>query len=183
MMKSTVSVLTFLLILLSFTLTFASGEGLPWWSINGGGMIDLSSAKFGGSVSQTAIGKATGTYNRVYFGFWTPWVVQMSPVEGEEADLSQLPDHFDLGQNYPNPFNPSTVIEYALPQRSNVQITIYNVCGQKVRALKDETEEAGYKSVVWDGKDGSGAEVATGIYFYRIVAKDFVKTKKMTLIK
>jgi hypothetical protein len=182
-MKLTVFVLMFLLVLLSFTLTFASGEGIPWWSIHGGGVINLSSGdKFGGSTAQTAIGKATGAYT-VYFGFWTPWVVQMSPVEGEESDLSQIPDHFDLGQNYPNPFNPTTVIEYALPKRSNVQITIYNVCGQKVRVLKDETEEAGYKSVVWDGKDGSGAEVATGIYFYRIMAKDYVKTKKMTLIK
>lgn len=181
-MRSKVSVLMFLLIILTFTSVYASGEEVPWWTINGGGMIDLSSAKFGGSASQTAIGKATGAYT-VYLGFWTPWVVEMSPVEWEETDLAQLPDHFDLGQNYPNPFNPTTVIEYALPERSNVKITIYNVLGQKVRILKDQVEETGYKSVVWDGKDDSGVEMASGIYFYRIVAKDFVKTKKMTLIK
>jgi hypothetical protein len=181
-MKSTMFVLMFLLALLSFTQTFASGEEVPWWSINGGGVINLSSDKFGGSASQTAIGKATGDYT-VYFGFWTPWVVEMSPVEWEETDLAKLPDHFDLGQNYPNPFNPTTVIEYALPQRSSVKITIYNVLGQKVKMLKEEMEEAGYKSVVWDGKDDVGTEMASGIYFYQIVAKDFVKTKKMTLIK
>lgn len=181
-MRSKASVLMFLLIILTFTSVYASGEEVPCWSINGGGMINLSSAKFGGSTSQTAIGKATGAY-RVYLGFWTPWVVEMSPVQGEDEDLSQIPDHFDLGQNYPNPFNPNTVIEYALPQRSSVKITIYNVLGQKVKVLKDKTEEAGYKSVVWDGKDDSGVELASGIYFYRIMAKDFVKTRKMTMIK
>ena len=113
----------------------------------------------------------------------------MTPVEWEEVDQTQLPKEFGLRQNYPNPFNPATVIEYALPKASEVKIQIYNILGQRVRNLVDELQEPGYKMIHWDGKDGNGRDVSSGIYFYRIVARtnqgseDFVKCKKMTLLK
>ena len=152
--------------------------------LNGGGAMWLSGGdyKLSSSLGQSIIGFQDGETKKLYTGFWNPWVVQMTPVEWEE-DLSMLPGEFDLRQNYPNPFNPTTVIEYALPKPSEVEIKIYNILGQKVRNLVDEPQEPGYKTICWDGKDDCGNEVSSGVYFYRIEAGDFVKCKKMTLLK
>ena len=153
--------------------------------LDGGGAMWLSTAsyKLSSSLAQSVAGVQGGATKKVYTGFWNPWVVETSPVEWEEEDFSQLPKEFDLRQNYPNPFNPTTVIEYALPKASLVKIQIYNILGQKVRNLVDELQEPGYKTIYWDGKDDRGNEVSSGVYFYRIEAKDFVKCKKMTLLK
>ncbi len=93
------------------------------------------------------------------------------------------PDRYDLAQNYPNPFNPSTTIEYALPKASSVKLTIYNVAGQAARTLVDDRQKAGSYSVEWDGRDNSGRQMASGIYFYNIKAADFQSVRKMVLIK
>ena len=98
-------------------------------------------------------------------------------------DLGALPTTYDLSQNYPNPSNPSTVIEYALPNEGNVTIEIYNSIGQKVRTLVNEFQNAGYKSVMWNGKNDAGESVASGSYIYSLTAGDFVKTQKMILAK
>jgi len=173
------------IIFLLFTSALGSGEKIPWWSINGGGNIYSSSTnyKLCGSVTQSAAGKSAGASNYSYAGFWNPWVVQMTPVEWEEGDHAQLPKEFDLRQNYPNPFNPGTVIEYALPKSAHVTIEIYNLLGQKVNVLVDKNQKVGRYRVDWDGKDKKGEELASGIYFYRIQAEDFVKCKKMIMLK
>jgi hypothetical protein len=111
-------------------------------------------------------------------GFWTVAV----DVEIQE-DSDGLPKEFALHQNYPNPFNLTTVIEYALPKSSHVRITIYNVLGQMVRSLVNQKQPAGFKTIQWDGRTDSEAEVSSGVYFYRIMADDFVKCKKMVLLK
>jgi hypothetical protein len=161
-----------------------SANQIPRQVLDGGGAmwISTTSYKLSSSLGQSITGSQSAT-NRLYTGFWNPWVVTMSPVEEVEGDVSQLPKEFDLSQNYPNPFNPTTVIEYALPKASQVKIQIYNILGQKVRNLVDEQQEAGYKTIYWDGKDDHGKEISSGVYFYRIVARDFVKCKKMTLLK
>ncbi|MGB2769137.1 MAG: T9SS type A sorting domain-containing protein, partial [Candidatus Zixiibacteriota bacterium] len=86
-------------------------------------------------------------------------------------------------QNYPNPFNPRTSIRFALPQDAHVSLTVYNVLGQKVVTLVDEEQPAGYETVWWDGKDATGDEVSSGIYFYRLEADEFLEVKKMLLVK
>ena len=88
-----------------------------------------------------------------------------------------------LSQNYPNPFNPSTVIEYSVPIGTNVSIDIFNVLGQKVKTLTNETKAPGTYRVEWDGTDESGQTVSTGIYLYRFHAGDVVQSKKMVLMK
>jgi len=103
-------------------------------------------------------------------------------VEDEE-DIDQLPKQFSLSQNYPNPFNQSTEIEFALMNSGFVSLEIYDILGRKVRALVSENLSAGYKSVLWDGKDNSGKEVASGIYFYQIKIGDFSEAKKLVLLK
>jgi hypothetical protein len=150
----------------------------------GGAMWDsTSSYKLSSSLGQSITRGAIGTDTILYTGFWNPWVVKMTPVEWEEEDQVQLPKEFELRQNYPNPFNPTTVIQYALPKTSEVKIQIYNILGQKVRNLVDESQKPGYKMIHWDGKDDSGKEVSSGVYFYRIEAGNFVKCKKMILLK
>ena len=90
---------------------------------------------------------------------------------------------FNLSQNYPNPFNQNTVIQYSLPKSSKVELVIYNLLGQKVRTLVDQTQTAGYKIVYWDGKNDEGEEVASGVYFYKLEYGDYRQTKKMLLLK
>jgi len=97
--------------------------------------------------------------------------------------IAGIPKTHQLFQNYPNPFNPETQIKYDLPVSGHVELTIYNILGQKVKVLVDEIQDAGHKSVMWDGKDDEGREVASGIYFYKITAESFKKTKKMVLLK
>ncbi len=94
-----------------------------------------------------------------------------------------LPVTFILGQNYPNPFNPSTIIEFSLPQSENVNITIFNILGQKVTTLVDEAQAAGNYSVTWDGHDSDGSEVSSGVYFYRMTAGLFCASKTMMLVR
>ncbi len=158
---------------------------IPRQVLNGGGAMwdSTTSYKLSSSLAQSIIGGPIGVDTILYTGFWNPWVVETSPVEWEEEDLTLRPEEFDLRQNYPNPFNPITVIQYALPKAFEVKIEIYNILGQKVRHLLDELQEPGYKTVQWDGKDDSGVEVSSGVYFYKIEAGDFVECKKMTLLK
>jgi hypothetical protein len=96
---------------------------------------------------------------------------------------SAIPARFALYQNSPNPFNPTTKLSYDLPKAGDVKISVYNVLGQQVRTLVDGYNEAGSYDVIWNGKDNSGAQVASGMYFYRINTVEFNETKKMLLLK
>lgn len=97
--------------------------------------------------------------------------------------VKPVPAGFALSQNYPNPFNLQTVISYALPSDGQVKLIIYNILGQKVRTLADGEETAGYKQVIWDGKNDRGEEVSSGIYFCVISTDKFYKSVKMSLVK
>jgi hypothetical protein len=98
---------------------------------------------------------------------------------GEEV----LPRQYGLSQNYPNPFNPETTIEYQVPQTSPVQIVVFNLLGQQVCTLVDEVRAPGRYRASWDGRDGSGRPVASGIYFCHLTAGSYHQTRKMTLLK
>lgn len=91
---------------------------------------------------------------------------------------SNLPKNIQLQQNYPNPFNPSTSIEFALPEKANVQISVYNAIGQHVATLLNEVKAAGSHEVIWDA-----SSAPSGIYFYRLSIGNRSLIKKMTLIK
>jgi hypothetical protein len=94
-----------------------------------------------------------------------------------------LPSQFGLSQNYPNPFNPATTIKFNLSRESDVRLEIFNIMGQRVITLINGRMSAAKHSIQWNGKDASGYEAATGIYFYRINSGDFVETRKMLLMK
>ncbi len=94
-----------------------------------------------------------------------------------------IPKSFKVKQNYPNPFNASTVIEYDLPIRAKTSIVIYNSLGQQIRTLENNTKEAGSYRTEWDGKDDLRQEIASGIYFYVVLADEYYSINKMALIK
>ncbi len=99
----------------------------------------------------------------------------VTDVEG----LEQIPTEYSLAQNYPNPFNPSTTIEYSLPESGDVTLKIYNLIGQEVKTvLNNLYQSVGTHSVVF-----SASELPSGIYFYSFKVNDFVKVKKMILLK
>jgi len=95
---------------------------------------------------------------------------------------SNLPTSFTLGQNYPNPFNPSTTIGFSLPVSSDWKLSIYNINGELVSDHRGSSA-AGHHVVTWNGTNSDGAPVASGIYFYRLEARDFNETRKMILLK
>jgi len=112
--------------------------------------------------------------------------VLSSAGERSVAKASALPKSFSLSQNFPNPFNPSTTIKYDIPEGKQVHVSlkVYNVRGQLVKDLVNKKNcPAGNYFVFWDGKDESGLPVSSGIYFYRLLAGDFVTTRKMVLLK
>jgi hypothetical protein len=94
-----------------------------------------------------------------------------------------LPVQFSLEQNYPNPFNPTTIIDFSLPEQSHVRLDVYNIMGQKVRTLVNDARAAGAHSVIWNGSNDNGENVASGVYFYRIESGQFSETRKMMLLK
>ncbi|MCH7886693.1 MAG: T9SS type A sorting domain-containing protein [Candidatus Marinimicrobia bacterium] len=112
-------------------------------------------------------------------------------VSVEDEIVTALPKEFSLGQNYPNPFNPETSINYAIPQDASVRLTIYNILGQKISTIVDEQKSSGVYSVSWNGRNNTGNQVASGLYFYRLEAKHitngnqriFVDAKKMLLLR
>jgi hypothetical protein len=102
------------------------------------------------------------------------------PVEVSEAET---PAAYRLAQNFPNPFNPTTSIRFDMKEKGLMTIKIYNVSGQRVRTLMDSVQDAGSHVITWDGKNSLGADVGSGIYFYKMETKGFSATKKMVLLR
>lgn len=108
----------------------------------------------------------------------------LSPATPVSEDgLPALPLDPSLSQNFPNPFNPETTVEYDLPRSGEVSMEIFNIRGQKVAVLQQGHVSAGHHLVSWNGVDQQGVQVASGIYFYRLRAGDYVETRRMTLLK
>ncbi len=106
-----------------------------------------------------------------------------NPTTTTGVPIQQVPVRFALQQSYPNPFNPSATISYSLEKPVPVRLVVYNLLGQRVKALVETHQQAGNHVVVWDGTDCSGRRVASGVYLYRLEAGSFTATKKMVMIK
>ncbi len=108
-----------------------------------------------------------------------------------EDPNGSIPQRFALAQNFPNPFNPSTTIRFSVPMNARVTLSIFNTLGQRVRNLISEDTAPGKYSVVWDGKNDAGQQVASGVYIYQMAANaidnngsgSFVQSKKLMLLK
>jgi hypothetical protein len=99
-----------------------------------------------------------------------------------EQNIS-LPLAFSLSQNYPNPFNPTTQIQFSLQQSDKISLTIYNLLGQKVATIAEGVYQAGSHIATWNGRNGQGIAVSSGVYFYRLSGSTFEITKKMLMLK
>ena len=135
------------------------------------------------------VGNFTGT---VEFEFWvtdtsgasdtvSTIIYVMEPIRVDDESL--IPQEYSLSNNFPNPFNPQTVIRYAIPVNSNVTLVIYNLMGQEIIRWEEQDVAPGFYESRWHGVNQAGNAVASGIYLYRLVAGDFVRTKKMLLLK
>jgi hypothetical protein len=93
------------------------------------------------------------------------------------------PTVYALSQNYPNPFNPSTSFVLSLPEAADYAVHIYNVAGQLVKTYDGHASAAGNVTITWDGTNNRGAQVSSGMYFYRAEAKGFEETRKMMMLK
>jgi hypothetical protein len=96
----------------------------------------------------------------------------------DQENQNLLPVSFALSQNYPNPFNPRTIINYEIPIANFVDLSIYNLLGQKVATLLSKKQLAGRYNIEWDGSD-----LASGVYYYVLRAGEFLDVKKMVLLK
>jgi M6 family metalloprotease-like protein len=91
----------------------------------------------------------------------------------------QIPNRYKLSQNYPNPFNPTTIIRFDIPERTNVELSVYNILGQKVKTLiANETKDPGRYEVSFNGNS-----LASGVFLYRLTTKNYTQSRKMLLIK
>jgi len=99
------------------------------------------------------------------------------------GDKDNVPRKFALHQNYPNPFNPVTTIKYELAKNSNVEITVFDIMGRKIKTLVNKKQNAGDHLTVWNGTNNNGFKVTSGIYFVKMKSSSFERIRKMTLIK
>ncbi len=124
---------------------------------------------FGGSLTRIAIMREILSFFQIPFHGWC---------------INALPDaEVFFARNYPNPFNPTTRIEFNLPQAGHLTLKIFNVRGELVKTLVDETREAGSGHIMWDGTNTRGSRVSSGVYFFEARAAGEVQISKMALVK
>ncbi|MBC8310701.1 MAG: T9SS type A sorting domain-containing protein [Candidatus Marinimicrobia bacterium] len=140
------------------------------------------SGEWGGSLVNDECGWCGG--DGCHQGDCETYPSDLYDCEGVMLSLGEsIPSEFGLKQNYPNPFNPSTTINFSIPEFSTVSISIYNVNGQKVKSLIQNTMSPGYHQINWYGDDDYGISVSNGIYFYIMETSNFVEKRKMLYIK
>jgi len=93
------------------------------------------------------------------------------------------PEQYSINNIYPNPFNPSTTISFSLPIRSQVELSVYNILGNKIATLENEIFERGLHHIIWNGKDNNGVNVGSGVYFCKMKSENFQQVKKLTILK
>ncbi len=177
------------------TLLFITGMAqaqntvLTWSSFSpASGIASSGNTMLAGSAGDPFTGVSSNGNNLLSSGFIAGLAGESFVTSVQEE--TTLPAVFKLHQNYPNPFNPSTTIRYDVPWQSRVTLTIYNLLGQSVATLVDDEKSPGGHSLMWHGRNDDGAQVATGVYFYRIHAErlgsekqTFVQTRKLILMK
>ncbi|MEW6040219.1 MAG: putative Ig domain-containing protein [Elusimicrobiota bacterium] len=156
-------------------LTFSLEAGPDGSSISANGVFSWNAKPSQAGQSFVVTVKVTDGSLTTY----TSETISVHPiVDGVEDEFSGIPTEFKLLQNYPNPFNPSTSIRFGLPKESHVKLSVYNVLGQEVGVLIDQTMGAGFHKVDFDA-----SKLNTGMYIYKIEADNFVSVKKMLFVK
>jgi len=138
------------------------------------------------AMAPLRIGKSTdGDYPPYFPGYFDDIKIYNYSVGGFDAidDDNLVPLKYELSQNYPNPFNPTTQIQFEIPENQKVTLTVYDILGRNICTIVNSEMNAGKYTKIWDGRDNSGSEVASGIYFYRLQTDNFVKVRKMVLVR
>ncbi len=164
-----------------------------YWDIETSGATSTAGIAQGRTTNEMTYPYGTNTYTDWDFvNIWQsdinhqfnngyPFLGNMPAVEIDDEILTAI---YPLGmKNYPNPFNPSTTISYSIQKAGWVQLSVYNIKGQLVRTLIEETQSAGTHSINWNGTDNNGRAMASGVYFGSISAKGNHETRKMLLMK
>jgi len=153
-----------------------SQHQIPFSSISSGGeRTNNSSYSLTGNVGQTVIGNTANSVHKMQHGFWQLYYQNVIQNVKEEK---LLPTVFKLEQNYPNPFNPSTIIKFAIPERINVVIKIYDILGGEITTLISQEMDIGWYEIKFNADNYS-----SGIFIYRMKAGNYVSTKKMLMVK
>ena len=111
------------------------------------------------------------------------YAITDSVITLDVEEPETIPVNYALHPSYPNPFNSDCLIKFNLPAPMKVHLAVYNVLGQEVKVLTDKVWDTGEHTVKWDGRSVGGSELSSGMYFYRLRAGDFIKTRKMVLIR
>ncbi len=156
------------------------GEEIGLFGRLDAGNEEIESYIFGVQSTDTSEGRQTdGGEPWVFFDTPTPGYSNSSTfIDDSNESRSNLPSDYILYTNYPNPFNPVTTIRYFLPIATDIDISVYNINGQKVVTLVNGYQNTGYKSVKWDA-----SQFSSGIYFYQLTAGDKKIIKRMALMK
>jgi hypothetical protein len=148
---------------------------------SGGGERRLNDVLLGADLRTLRDTEIEGGQTYEYF------VVAVLPsgdrIQSLTSSVKTKPLVLTLFQNHPNPFNPTTTISFVLPVRTRARLSVFDVQGKLVKRLLDEAMAPGVKEVVWDGTDGNGTRVASGVYFYQLRAEKKSLTRKMVLLK
>jgi predicted GH43/DUF377 family glycosyl hydrolase len=160
-----------------------SSDGIKWWKYPGNPV-----KRRGNSWDAAALGSGTLVWINGRFDLWYcgsdgyNWSIGVAMDEFVPLSVNvpgdRIPERFQLMQNYPNPFNPSTLIRYALPVKSRVTLSVYNTLGQEISSMVCEVQGAGYHEIRYDA-----ANLASGVYIYRLQAGSFVQSRRFILIK
>lgn len=161
-----------------------------FWDMQTSGQSSSSA----GTGKTTAEMKTQSTYTDAGWDFVNNWSINPSVNDGypmllstavsnDEQAIDEIKPLLSVYPAYPNPFNPSTTISFNLSSHNQVDVSVYNIKGQKVRTLLSDKLNSGKHQVVWNGKDNDNNNCASGVYFYRVKAGNLVKTNKIMMLK
>lgn len=180
-----------LVALLSITIAFAQSGGsydLTWNTIDGGGGVSGGGTiSLRGTIGQPDAGVLSGGTITLAGGFWKGGLggptSGVPDGEGEGPVAPALPLSFALYPNAPNPFSSSTVLTFDLPEASDVELSIYDATGSRVRRLVDDHIPAGHHLRIWDGMDEQGHRLPSGVYFARVQTQTHESRQKLWLVR
>ena len=161
-----------------------SQDGIHWMRYGSAPVLTPGGGWDGSSLGGMSVLYRDGTFQMWYSalssitGHWQIGFATSPYVPLGIGSLKTLPVAFALDQNYPNPFNPTTTIRFAVPYRTHISLTVVNTLGQQVAILVNETQDGGIHEVKFDGTG-----LASGVYFYRLQAGNYVETKKSVIMR
>jgi photosystem II stability/assembly factor-like uncharacterized protein len=150
--------------------TYGTTDGGNTWTVTGPGRL-VNRFRFLGDSLGFAVGDRAYRYSRDSTSTAVP--------ETSPATVGR----FELYQNFPNPFNPTTTIRFLLPEQSPIKLSILDLLGRSVVTILDEVKPAGDHVVGWNGRDESGIQVSSGVYYYRLVTPTHIMSRKLVLLR